>query len=153
MTKTIKSLGEIRNVSGKIYVRWSDSITLDNERGYSIAYGTSAEAGLSSCKIDKTWDDWRILRQVMEYQFVGGSCWIVTGDEVGTGADNEPLLANVKLIGKVGNNLLQTNWRKMEIEKDIADDEERLTRITDPIGISIVTKALDKNKKLLASMK
>ena len=142
--KTIKSLDEIKKTNGKVYVRWSRSINLDRKRGYSLKYGTSAEAGLSSCEIDKTWEDWRILRQIAEYSFVGGNCWIVTGDEIGTGADNEPLLGNVKLVGKVSDSLLAIDWQAMKKDIDIADYRERLTRITDPSGKSILEKALGK---------
>lgn len=111
--KTIKSLNEIKNITGKVYVRWSKSISLDRKRGYSLRYGTQAEAGLSACEINTTREDWRILRQLNEYSFVGGSCWLVSGDEVGTGADNEPLLRNVKLIGKVADNLAKADWERI----------------------------------------
>jgi len=142
--KTIKSLDEIKNANGKVYVRWSQSINLDSKRGYSLKYGTSAESGLSSCEIDLTWEDWRILRQIAEYSFVGGNCWIVTGDEIGKGEDDEPLLSNVKLVGKVSDSLLAIDWQSMKNEVDIADYHERLTRITDPIGKRIINKALSK---------
>lgn len=142
--KSIKSLDQIKNTNGKVYVRWSQSINLDGKRGYSLKYGTSAEAGLSCCEIDTTWEDWRILRQISEYSFVGGSCWIITGDVVGTGEDNEPLLSNVKLIGKVSDSLLAIDWQAMKKDVDIADYQERLTRIIDPIGKSIIEKALNK---------
>ena len=104
---TIKFLSEIRNANGPVYVRWSKSITLDNKRGYSRRYGTMREVGLSACEIGKDWDDDRILRQLAEYEFCGGSCWIVTGEQVGRGGDNEPLITNVELIGKVSKPLLK----------------------------------------------
>ena len=152
MTAKINTLDQIKNTSKKVYVRWSKSIALDNKRGYSLRCGTQSEAGLSCCEIDKTWEDWRILRQLSEYRFVGGSCWIITGEEVGTGADNEPLLKNVNLIGKVSDSLLSINYRKAELEQTIADDEERLTRITDAIAIQIIAKHIEKNKQLLKSI-
>jgi hypothetical protein len=105
MTRTIKSLDQIRNADGKIYVRWSKSIALDNKRGYSLRAGTGREAGLSACEIGKDWDNDRILRQMAEYSFTGGSCWIITGREVGRGGDNEPLLVDVQCIGKVSDSL------------------------------------------------
>ena len=106
-SRTIKSLDEIRNVDGRVYVRWSKSIALDNKRGYSLRSGTSRETGLSACEIGKDWNDRRILRQLAEYEFCGGSCWIVTGDEIGRGGDNEPLLTNVEVIGKVNGKMLK----------------------------------------------
>jgi hypothetical protein len=113
---TINSLSEIKNQKSRIYVRWSKSFDLDKKRGYSVAYGTQAEAGLSVCEIDKSWDDWRILRQLQEYKFASngqGQCWLITGDECGRGQDNEPLLKNANLIGKVSNKLTSTDWLLM----------------------------------------
>lgn len=153
MTAKINTLDQIKNTNGKVYVRWSKSIALDNKRGYSLRCGTQSEAGLSCCEIDKNWEDWRILRQLSEYRFVGGSCWIITGDEIGTGADDEPLLTNVNLIGKVSDALLSINWRKMELEQAIADAEERLANITDAFAIQIVKKSIENNKKLLGETK
>lgn len=141
---TIKSLNEIKNTSGRVYVRWSKSINLDNKRGYSLKYGTSAEAGLSACEIDKTWEDWRILRQIAEYSFCGGYAWIVTGNEVGTGEDNEPLLKNVKLIGKVANSLLSVDWKSMKRDAEIDECRKQLSRTTNEIGIQIIKKSLEK---------
>lgn len=141
---TIKSLDQIRKTGARIYVRWSRSLTRDQKRGYSLRCGTQAERGLSACEIDPTWEDWRILRQLGEYRFCGGNCWIITGDEVGKGADNEPLLRNVKLIAKVSTDLLNADgllaWRNAAI----ADDEARLTRITDEIARNIVQRQLDR---------
>lgn len=142
--KTIKSLEEIKNTSGKIYVRWSKSIALDNKRGYSLRYGTQAEAGLSVCVIEQSWEDWRILRQIQEYRFLSDSCWIVTGDEIGRGGDNEELLENVVCLGKVSENLLSADWQAMKRDADILDLQERLARITDPIGKKIVEQSLAK---------
>jgi len=142
--KTIKTLDEIKNTNGKIYVRWSESIALDNKRGYSLAYGTQAEKGLSCCVIDQSWEDWRILRQLQEYKFCGNNCWIISGEEVGRGADNEELLKKVICLGKVSENILSADWQAMEREADIADLQERLSRITDPIGKKIVEQSLAK---------
>lgn len=142
--KTIKSLEEIKNTSGKIYVRWSKSIALDNKRGYSLRYGTQAEAGLSVCAIDQSWEDWRILRQLQEYSFLGGSCWIVMGDEIGRGGDNEELLDNVVCIGKVSDQLTSADYLKMWRDETIADEQRRLAKITNEIAIEIVKKSIAK---------
>jgi hypothetical protein len=142
--KTIKSLNEIKNITGKVYVRWSKSFNLDRKRGYSLRYGTQAEAGLSVCEINTTWEDWRILRQLNEYSFVGGSCWLVTGDEVGTGADNEPLLRNVKLIGKVADNLAKADWLLMWRNEMIAREQARFENATDDWNRNYSQKLLEK---------
>lgn len=153
--KTIKSLDQIRNIEGRIYVRWSQSIAKDKERGYSLAYGTSAEAGLSCCEITKDADgweseDWRLIRQLTEYKYIcGGNCWIITGDEVGTGEDNEPLLANVEVIGKASAALTNLEWRQMELDQDISRRETALSsgKVTDDIARKIAEKSLAKMKK------
>lgn len=148
--KTFSTVDQIKNISGKIYVRWSKSIALDNKRGYSLRYGTQAESGLSCCSIDQSWEDWRILRQLDEYVFCGGSCWIITGEEVGRGGDNEELLANVKCLGKVNPELLKTNWRKMELEVEINKYQSALDRGEgDAIGRRIITNYVEKCKKEL----
>lgn len=153
MTTTINSIDQIKSMTGKIYVRWSKSINLDNKRGYSLRYGREAEAGLSVCSIDKTWEDWRIIRQIQEYAFLGGSCWIVTGDECGRGGDDEELLENVVCLAKVSERITKANWRKMELVHDIAENEKRLENITDDFGKKIVSASIEKYKKELAAMK
>ena len=150
--KAISTVDQIKALEVPVYVRWSKSIALDNKRGYSLKYGTSQERGLSVCRIDQTWEAWRIVRQLTEYQFCGGSCWIVTGDEVGRGEDNEELLSNVTCLGKVSSELLATNWRKAQVESAIAADEARLTRMTDQIAIEQTLKAIERNRRLLENM-
>lgn len=142
--KTIKTVDEIKKLNTKIYVRWSKSTALDNKRGYSLRCGTQAEAGISACIIDPSWEDWRILRQIQEYRFLSDKCWIVTGDEVGRGGDNEELLENVICLGRVSETILSTDWQSLKRELEIADLQERLTRITDAIGRDIVQNKLNK---------
>lgn len=146
----ITTLTQLRNTKRRIFVRWSKSLRLDTKRGYSLRSGTQAEAGLSCCEIDPTWEDWRIVRQLVEYRFVGGSCWIITGDVVGTGADNEPLLNNANLVGRVSDILLNVNWHRMQLESQVAADERGLARATDPIGRRIIAESLESNRRLLA---
>ena len=152
--KQITDLTQIKNTNTKIYVRWSKSFALDKKRGYSLRCGSYREVGLSCCEIDPTWEDWRILRQIHEYFFCGGACWIITGDKVGTGGDDEPLLNNVQLVGKIGKKLLaqSENWRKMELIADIAADEDRLTRMTDKFAIEITIASLARDRAELAKL-
>ena len=141
------TIKDIKSTSEKIYVRWSESIDLDKERGYSLRYGSSKEAGLSACEIDRTWADWRIIRQIEEYIFCGGSCWIIAGREVGLGGDNEPLLADVELVGKVSDEIINANLREMQKQEQIANCRHKLTRVTCPLAIKIYEDDL---KKLLS---
>ena len=150
--ETINSIAQIMEAfpTGKIYVRWSDSIALDQKREYSLRYGTDAEAGLSACEIDLSWETWRIVRQIMEYKFTGGKyCYLITGDRVGVGGDNEPLINNIKSVYKVGNGLLTFDWQRAQLESYIADATDRLSRITDKIAIEIVSDTKIKYMKLL----
>lgn len=144
MTAIIKTIDQIRGQETKVYVRWSRSFVRDQERGYSLRCGTSAEAGLSCCEIDPQWEDWRIIRQLQEYKLLcGGTCWMVTGDEIGEGSDGEPLLRNVTLIGRVATRLHSLDWRAMKLDADIADAQDRLGRITDEIARRIVQQQLE----------
>lgn len=150
MAYKIINLDQIRNSEGRIYVRWSQSIDKDQKRGYSLAYGTSAEAGLSCCEIDRCAEDWRIVRQLTEYKYIcGGTCWIITGDVVGTGEDNEPLLANVEVLGKASAALTDLEWRQMELDEDIARLEKAIATSTntDEIGKKISANWLAEMKK------
>ena len=138
--KTIKSLKQIRGLEGRVFVRWSQSVAKDQKRGYSLAYGTSAEAGLSCCELDKGGEDYKIIRQLTEYKYIcGGHCWIITGDVVGSGSDNEPLLANIEVIGKASAKLTDLEYRQIELDQDIASLESKLatTTNTDEIGLRI----------------
>jgi len=148
--KTIKSLDQIRNIEGRVYVRWSKSIAKDKKRGYSLAYGTTPESGLSCGEITKDaegWEgaDWRLIEQLTEYKYLcGGTCWIITGDEIGTGEDNEPLLTNVEVIGKASADLTSLDGRLMYLDRYIAAKEASLAsdRITDAIAKKIAEESL-----------
>lgn len=150
--KQITSTAQIKNLPQKhIYVRWSKSIALDNRRGYSLRYGRDREAGLSACEINKDWEDWRIIRQLQEYVFLGGTCWLVTGDEIGLGGDNEPLLCNIEPIGKVSQKLLMLDWHRLYDEKVLAELVDRLSRMTDAIAIKLTKEEIAKLQSKLAT--
>lgn len=150
-TRKINTVEEIRSLEGKIYVRWSNSFAKDAKRGYSLRYGSQIEAGISACEIGKDWEDWRILRQIREYEFVYGKhCWIITGNEVARGGDSEPLLENIELVGEISKSLLETDWVAMYYNAMIAKDEARLQTITNQIAINITNQDIARNKKKLA---
>ena len=141
---TIKSVEQIKQLEGTIYVRWSQSISMDKKRGYSLAYGTKRERGLSACVVDKSWDTWRILRQLGEYRFCGNNCWIVTGDEIGRGEDNEELLDNITLIGKVSFNLIEIDWLKMWRDEKLAEEKNRNENSSDDWNREYSKKMIEK---------
>ena len=147
MITTITTVDQIRRVASPVFVRWSNSIEQDIERGYSLRYGTQPEMGLSSNDLDKSWPDWRILRAIREYQFTRAeNCWLITGRVVGRGGDNEPLLADVEVIGRVDESLLAVNWKRMKMEEDLARNMKALENITDPFAREITIKAINKIK-------
>lgn len=141
---TIRSAEQIKKLEGKIYVRYSKSIALDNKRGYSLAYGTKAEAGLSACVIDQSWDTWRILRQIGEYKFCGTNCWIITGNEIGRGEDNEELLKDVVVIGKVSNDLVNSDWLKMWRDELLSSEKQRHENAKDEWNKNFTAKMIAK---------
>jgi len=150
-TPKIQTIEQIKNTTGRIYVRWSNSITADIKRGYSLRCGNQEEAGLSVVEIDPEWADWRILRKVTEYQFTGAShCWLVTGDEVGRGGDDEPLLDNVQLVGEIAQNLTNADWKTMQLKSYIAENKERLDGITDEIARRQTEEGIARYEKLLS---
>lgn len=141
---TVKSLNELKNLNKKVYVRWSKSFELDKRRGYSLMCGTSAEAGISCCEIDPTWEDWRILRQLQEYRYIaGGQCWLITGTEVGRGGDNEPLLRDIELVAQVSETLTAADWQSMEKHQKVEKLQAKLANITDASAKEIIQKQLD----------
>jgi len=128
-----------------IYVRWSKDIDLDNRRGYSLRFGKQAEAGLSACRIDPDWDDWRIIRQIQEYSYLGGQCWIITGHDIGRGGDNEPLLRDVVALAMVADTITMADWLGMWRDAELARTEHLIEVLTDDIAIGIYR---DKASKL-----
>lgn len=141
---TFRTVGEIKDLTGRVFVRWSKSLDLDNARGYSLRHGTQAEAGISVCSIDQSWPEWRILRQIQEYAFLGGECWIVTGAVVGNGGDEEPLLAGMLLLGKVSIKLVNADWLKMWRDAEIERQTEILANLTDSTGIEITKRFISR---------
>jgi SPP1 gp7 family putative phage head morphogenesis protein len=143
----IKSVDEIRELADKvgkpIYVRWSANPAADLKRGYSLRHGTAAETGLSAVEIDPTWPEWRIIRQLGEYQFLSGRPWIVTGRQVGLGGDNEPVLRDVKYIAEINRALATKDWLAVWREEAIAARRADLEKITDEIGRRIVMRELE----------
>lgn len=138
---TISSIQAIRNIPGRVFVRWSKSLDLDNARGYSLRHGTQAEAGISVCDIDKSWPDWRILRQIQEYSFLGGNCYIVSGAVVGNGGDDEPVISGItRAHGQVSSALVNTDWAEMWRGMEIARQQSILASMTDEIGQDITRR-------------
>jgi len=149
-TNEINTLEDLKSIGETLYIRWSNSIEKDQERGYSLRYGTQAESGLSTNNVNTTWADWRILRSIQEYRFTGAKyAYVLTGEVAGRGGDNEPLLKNIKVHGIVSASLITANWRKMKAENDLASALDRLSRITNDFACKSTQKEIERLMQLL----
>ena len=104
--ETLKEIEEYAETGETLYVRWSGDPEGDTRRGYSKNYATGeTECGLS---VNNLCSDWLPMsRQITEYQHsMLPVCCLMTGEYVGRGSDNEPLIINAKVIGIVTPNAL-----------------------------------------------
>lgn len=97
-----KSLEQIRDYieshDSPLFVRWSVYPEKDIARGYSLNHQTGqAEAGLS---VEQVGAD-NIAMQIRSYSYLPGRCWLLTGEIVSRGSDNEILVDNATFIGYV----------------------------------------------------
>lgn len=107
--KSVTSLDELATLAttATIYVRWEVRGQAGIKRGYSINHVTGArEDGISANALMLDNAEW-LATSVLEYRGVCGlNGWVITGDEIGRGSDNEPLLANVTVLAKIGDTLV-----------------------------------------------
>ena len=102
-----------RENGGKVYIRWGENIKRDSEPGYrSMNWSTMRrEAGMSVMAITPDMSTTDIILTLKDYMFTRmhgkRKPVIYAGDEVGIGADGEPLISNQKMLGYV-------DLRKME---------------------------------------
>lgn len=94
----------------QLFVRWSDSIAKDvenGERSQRVLGSGSYERGLSSIYYlpvrGHEVTPLELASAFAEYSTIayGKRGWLITGDIVGTGADGEPLLENVMVVGRI----------------------------------------------------
>ena len=87
-----------------VYVRWTrEDPKRDVRRGRSLNHQTGHyETGLSVERISPAPDDPAprayVVQQLLSYLALGGHPYLLTGEEVGTGSDGEPVLANPALV-------------------------------------------------------
>jgi hypothetical protein len=110
-----KALHKLLQSHGTLYVRWSRSPRADARRGYSLNHaGKSAEAGLSVMPLHlsdlQRGGDTELSFYILDYTFAGPVASIWTGEVVGRGGDNEPLLRNPKLLGTLDKSYLAELW-------------------------------------------
>lgn len=94
----------------QLFVRWSDSIAKDvenGERSARVLGSGSYERGLSAIYYlplrGHEVTPLELASAFAEYSRTayGKKGWLITGDIVGTGADGEPLLNNVMVVGRI----------------------------------------------------
>lgn len=70
------------------------------------------EAGLSVNGLSGR-DEWTVAQNIREYQAIsGGKLMLVTGREVGTGSDGEPVIVDVEIVGSGSRKLLDDAEKK-----------------------------------------
>lgn len=108
-----------------LYVRWETDGKKGMRRGYSINHVSGArEAGVSANSLMTNSLEWLAV-SVLEYHGVCGLYgWIVTGEEVGRGGDNEPLLAKVRVVAPVTDAMVEeatainiARWARQDAER------------------------------------
>jgi hypothetical protein len=109
------SLHQLLQEHGTVYIRWSKSPYADARRGYSLNHASkSAEAGLSVMPLHlsdlQTGGDTELSFYAFDYAFAGPVASIWTGEVVGRGGDNEPLLSNPELLGTLDKSYLAELW-------------------------------------------
>lgn len=112
--QTINTFDEYKNLvkSQSLYVRYSAKIESGNVCSRNHQTG-NFESGLSvnNTTVDfaANSDLW-IAKQLVEYSYLKigqkAICWLLTGDYVGRGADNEPLVSNVAAVAVVSDSVL-----------------------------------------------
>jgi len=104
------------------FVRYSKSFAADAERGYSLGAGGRREGGLSAAWLHEDMDDLAdidyMARLLGDYSFLthrdkSAKGWILHGDVVGKGMDNEPLLANTEKVGRMSTKMVANLRRFM----------------------------------------
>jgi len=136
----IREMGQGR----EIFIRYTRSIKHDRGSGYvSRNHQTGqTEAGLSVNHIPTDAPDDALLNALTEYRLYlldpDMTAYICTGTFCGRGSDGEPLIVNVQPLAYVDKDLLAMPVEEIEalrLARRIAEETERLTRITDRIAI------------------
>jgi hypothetical protein len=84
-----------------VYVRIDDNIARTIKRGHSVNQQNGvSESGISVNNLNAE-SETDAAVNAAEYAFIGGLPWLVTGEYVGRGSDNEPLLTNVRVLAEI----------------------------------------------------
>jgi hypothetical protein len=120
----------VRAQTETLYVRWETDGTKGIQRGYSVNHVSGArEAGLSANSLMTDGLEWLAV-SVLEYRGVCGlDGWIVGGEEIGRGSDNEPILANVRVVAPVTEAMV-AEAEAIVVARNERRDAERAARVT-----------------------
>ena len=139
--KTVKTLAAVRQVVAlskrDVFVRWSKGAAADARGGWvsKDQISGSFEGGLSVVRLDVD-SDYEALTTINEYSFLrffagATTCYLVTGDEAGEGADGEPLLVNCEPLARVGGGLIVNRETRelVRLPLEVAHEEAFLARL------------------------
>ena len=109
--KKIKNLEELKALideKGTLYIRYSANINGDCKRGYSTNHangqsemGLSVENLVNPDGIFDYHDSEYLAMQVSSYGYLGEQAYILTGDYVGRGSDNEPMIEYAAVVAQM----------------------------------------------------
>lgn len=111
---TFSELMQIVETTTNVFIRWSSDINQDIRRGYSVNHQTGArEAGLSVNGLhnDVLRGAAYVAMQLLEYSYlrVGTNNvepYMVRGDICGTGSDGELVIANMQVVARISEAVL-----------------------------------------------
>jgi hypothetical protein len=105
--RRLADVAHLMALTGSLYLRYSEGRLADTaQRSLDVATGCLLP-GLSATPLtpepwwDRDVEEW-VARQLCQYAHLWGGDlqgWLVTGREVGRGADCEPLLVDVRAVG------------------------------------------------------
>lgn len=127
-----------------VYVRYAQDIQGDLERGFSRNHATGiAECGLSVNSIS-TVSIATVARSITEYVYFGGTAYLLTGRECGTGSDGEPVLDEVKILAELGEWVYEVDDLLLLAEEKVRRCRARISSglITDKIAAKIWRESL-----------
>ena len=123
---SLRELAELVRAGAGLFVRWSEGPEVDLRRHRSVDELTRTElAGLSanSLAVEPWWDgphDLWVARRIYDYLHirrrrpVAVRAWVLEGEEVGRGPDNEPLVRCHRAVGWIADQVVDEAVRMIE---------------------------------------
>jgi hypothetical protein len=128
---TLERLAELLEARSPLFVRWSADPEADRSRPHSTDGLTGAELpGLSAnpLAVEPWWGDrstvlW-VARRLHDYSHLdrartrGARPWVLAGEEVGRGPDNEPIVARPSPVALIDRKVLDQAEEVLERDTD-----------------------------------